>query len=256
VRALLAIPAAVLGLAIGSFLNVVIYRVPRGESIVRPGSRCPACQTPIGSADNVPVLSWLVLRGRCRACRAPISGRYPLVELATGVLFATAALRFERLEQAAFVALASAVLLALSAIDLELRRIPNVIVLPATAAVIVWVVGLSAVTADWDIAFRALGAGAGIFAVLFMIALMSGGMGFGDVKLGAFVGVVAGRFGVAVGLAALLFAFVFGGLIAIGLLLARRKGRKDTLPFGPYLAVGALVAVLLGPSPIREWLGF
>jgi leader peptidase (prepilin peptidase)/N-methyltransferase len=256
VTAFAAAIAGVFGLAVGSFLNVVIHRVPQGLSLVRPPSSCPSCGTAIRSRDNIPVISYVLLRGKCRNCGAPISARYPLIELLTAALWVGAVVRFGPHEDAAFVALASAVLLAISAIDLEVRRIPNVIVLPATAATAVWVLGVAGATGRWEVAERALGTGAWIFAVLFLIALISGGMGFGDVKLGAFVGIVAGRFGWNVGLAALILSFVIGGLVAIGLLVARRKGRKDALPFGPYLAVGALAAVFLGPSPVRAWLGF
>ncbi|MET0524087.1 MAG: prepilin peptidase, partial [Nocardioides sp.] len=175
---LIAALAGVLGLAIGSFLNVVAYRVPRGESVVHPPSACPCCATPIRGRHNVPVLGWLVLRGRCFDCRAPISARYPLVELATGALFALAGWRF-----AAHPALLGAYLLfaavavALTVIDLDVRRLPNVIVLPAYPVL----AGLLALDADGERLLRA-GYGAGLlFGFFLVLALVApGAMGFGD----------------------------------------------------------------------------
>lgn len=251
---LIAVFAGILGAAVGSFLNVVAYRVPRGESVVRPPSRCPSCGTQLRSADNVPVLSWLILRGRCRTCRAPISVRYPLIEAANAVLWIAAVLRFDELEAAAFVALATTALLALSAIDLEHRRLPNAIVLPATLGALVWVAGLAISRGDLDLLAEAALCGAAAFALFFVIAFVSGGMGFGDVKLAAFVGVVTGRFGWEVTVGAVFGAFLVGGLVSVGLLVAGRAGRKTKIPFGPSMAAGALIALFAGPTPVRNWL--
>jgi leader peptidase (prepilin peptidase)/N-methyltransferase len=252
---LIAVFAGLIGAAVGSFGNVVIHRVPRGMSLSRPPSACPACGTPIGPRDNVPVLSYLLLRGRCRACGARISMRYPVVEAAVTALWVLCALRFEDLEVAAFVALASTVLGLVALIDLEHRRIPNAIVLPATVAALVWVFGISAATIQWSVFVRAVACGGGFFAVLLVIALVSGGMGFGDVKLAAFIGVVTGRFGVGVAVAGALGGFIFGGLVAVALLVTRRSGRKDTLAFGPWMAFGAVAALFAGEGPVRSWLG-
>jgi leader peptidase (prepilin peptidase) / N-methyltransferase len=255
-----AVGAGLFGAAVGSFLNVVIYRMPRGESVVRPGSRCPACGEPIKARDNVPVLSWILLRGKCRNCGARISARYAVVEalnveaLNAG-LWIAAALRFEDIEAAAFVALVSSVLLALTMIDLEHRRLPNAIVLPAVAAAVAWVLLRAAVSGEWEVLTTALLCGAAAFSLLFVIAVVSRGMGFGDVKLAAFIGVATGRFGWEEAVAAVLLSFFAGGLVAVVLLVSRRRGRKEAMPFGPALAVGAVLAIFIGPAPVRAWLG-
>ncbi len=253
--ALIAVFAGLLGAAVGSFANVVVYRVPRGMSLSHPPSSCTECETPIASRDNVPMLSFVLLRGRCRTCGAGISVRYPLVEAGVTALWVACALRFSQLETAAFVALASTVLGLVALIDLEHRRIPNVIVLPATVAALVWVFGVAAAGRDWAILVRSGACGAGFFLILLMIALVSGGMGFGDVKLGAFIGVVAGRLGVGVAVAGALGGFLLGGVVAVGLLATRRSGRKDTLAFGPWMAAGAIAALFAGEGPVRSWLG-
>jgi leader peptidase (prepilin peptidase) / N-methyltransferase len=250
----LLIAFGLLGLAVGSFLNVVIYRVPLGESVVRPGSKCPSCETEIRARDNIPIVSWLVLRARCRECRAEISPRYPIVETVTGLLWVACALRFDTVEEAAFVAVFGSVFLSLSAIDLDVHRLPNVIVLPSIVAAAVWVVGYAVATGAWGTAATAFAGGAGIFAVLFVIAFVSGGMGFGDVKLGALTGLVAGRFGWPVALGGLFFGFFVGGFVSVGLIVAGRKGRKDAIPFGPALAAGAVIALFVGDPAFRGWI--
>jgi leader peptidase (prepilin peptidase)/N-methyltransferase len=251
---LLAAVFALFGLVVGSFLNVVIHRVPAGVSIVAPPSACPSCGVEIKNRDNIPVLSYLLLRGRCRSCGASISIRYPLVEAANAALWAAAALRFEVIEQAIFVAVTLSVLLALAAIDLDVRRLPNAIVLPSTAAAIVWVAAASAVDGAWGVLRTSLLCGAAAFTLFFLIALVSGGMGMGDVKLAAFIGVVTGRFGWEVTVAAVFAAFLVGGGLGIVLLVAG-KGRKAKMPFGPAMAIGAVVALFAGTGPVRAWLG-
>lgn len=249
---MLPVALGLLGLIVGSFLNVVVHRVPRGESIVRPSSRCPGCQAEIAPRDNIPVLSWLLLRGRCRHCSQPISPRYPAIELATGVLFALAAVRFgPSVELAAFAALFAS-LVAVTAIDLELRLVPKRIVWPTFGTGLVLLAVAAAVLGEpRRLADAALGA-AGAFAVLFLIHLISPrGMGFGDVRLAALLGLFLGWLGPAhVGLG--LFAgFVAGGLAGI-LALALGRSRKSALPFAPFLAAGTVLAVLLG-RPILDW---
>jgi leader peptidase (prepilin peptidase)/N-methyltransferase len=140
-------------------------------------------------------------------------------------------------------------------IDLEHRRLPNIIVLPSTAAAAVWVLGVSVARGQLDVALTALVCGAAFFALLFVIALVSGGMGFGDVKLAAFVGLVTGRFAWQVTVAAMFAAFFAGGIVSVALLVLRRAGRKTAIPFGPYLALGAVIALFAGPAPVRAWLG-
>lgn len=250
-----ALCAGVLGAAVGSFLTVVVDRVPAGRSIVRPRSACTACGTVLTARDNVPVLSFLVLRGHCRHCGSEISLRYPVLEVVTATLWAAAVLRFGVSERAALVASAGSVLIALAAIDLATRRLPNVIVLPATVVAVLWSAGVSVATSVPMIVLRSLASGAALFAVMLILALVSGGMGMGDVKLAGFVGVVAGRFAWEVALLALFASFLTGGAMAVLLLLLGRAGRKSKIPFGPAISVGAIAALFAGPAPVRAWLG-
>jgi leader peptidase (prepilin peptidase) / N-methyltransferase len=237
---------ALVGLVVGSFLTVVTERVPRRESIVAPRSHCPSCGTTIRNRDNVPVLSYLALGGRCRECRTRISPVYPLVELATGGLFAGAAAAFPRVFSAALVAALLGLLVALSVIDARHKIIPNRIVYPSLVAFAVLVAvgaasgeGLSAVRAG--IGFLAFGGG------LLLVALISPrGMGMGDVKLAALIGLVLGSFGLSYVAVAAGAAILAGGLGAMAVLAAGR--RRTTIPFGPYLAVGAAVAAFAGPQ--------
>jgi len=231
----------VLGLLIGSFLNVVIYRLPRGESLVTPGSRCPGCETPIKPYDNIPVVSWLLLRGRCRKCGTAISVRYPLVEALTGAVFVGVALtRGVNDDLAVWLPLA-AVLIAVAGIDLDHRIIPNKIVLPAA----IW--GLAA-----TIAFRpdnvddALIAGGAAFTFLLLAALAyPAGMGMGDVKLAGVMGIYLGS-SVA---PAMLVAFISGSLVGVLIIVREgRDARKKGVPFGPFLALGGLVGIFAGPE--------
>lgn len=230
-----------LGTAIGSFLNVVTHRVPRGESIVSPGSRCPACGTALGALDNVPLLSWIVLRGRCRHCGAAISARYPLVELLTAAIFAAIALRRGVDAGLALELPFAAVLIAVAAIDLEHRLVPNAIVAPAA----VYGVGAAAVLATGQLP-ELLAAGAGAFAGMLLIALAyPKGMGMGDVKL---AGVIGLYLGVSV-LPALLIGFLSGTVVGLGIIAGQGiSARKQAVPFGPFLALGGLVGVLAGPE--------
>ncbi len=233
--------AAVFGAVLGSFLNVVIHRVPLGESLVAPGSRCPSCRTPLAPYDNVPVVSWLVLRGRCRHCGAPISPRYPLVELITAVAFAAVvAVRgadADLLLELPFVAC----LIALAGIDLDHRLLPNRIVYPMAA----WGLIASVLVATGDLPEHLI-AGAAAFTFLLVAALVyPAGMGMGDVKL-------AGVMGLYLGLSiapALLVSFLTGTVV--GLAIIAREGadaRKKAVPFGVFLALGGLVGVLAGPE--------
>lgn len=244
-----------LGLMLGSFANVVIHRVPKAMSVVRPGSACPECGAQIRAWDNVPVLSWVLLRGRCRSCRTPITVRYPLVELGIAAAFATMAWRFTRIDEAAFAALGSWVLIVLAVIDLDTRRVPTVIVNPATAAALVWVGAMGAVRHDLGSAAAAVVSSAGSFGLLFAIAFVQPkGMGFGDVRLARFIGLLTGWFGWQWAVVALMGGFVFGGLAGI-VLLAAGRSRKTALPFAPMLCAGALVALLAGDTVARWWLG-
>jgi leader peptidase (prepilin peptidase)/N-methyltransferase len=235
--------AALLGALIGSFLNVVIHRLPRGESLLRPGSRCPACEAPLRAFDNLPVLSWLLLRGRCRRCGASISLRYPAVELLTAASFA-AVVAVRGFDAGLWLELPFvACLIALAGIDLDHQLLPNKIVYPMAA----WGLVAAAVVDTGDLPEHLIaGAGAFLFLLLAVLAYPSG-MGMGDVKL-------AGAMGVFLGVSvvpALLVAFLAGTIF--GLAVIAREGaqaRKKAVPFGIFLAVGGLVAVLAGPELI------
>lgn len=224
--------------------------------MVRPPSSCPLCETPLHARDKVPVLSYLLLRGRCRRCRGRISARYPLIELANATMWIAAAAAFDAIEEAAFVALVSSALLSLTAIDLEFSQLPNTIVLPATACAAVWVAATLLVRSEISALYVALASAVGAFLVFFGIALVSGGMGFGDVKLAAFVGLVTGRFGWQVTFVAIFGAFLMGGIVAAALLVSGRRGRKDAIPFGPSLAAATVVALYGGPELASAWFDF
>ena len=249
----IAVVCGVVGLLVGSFLNVVIHRVPRRESVVRPRSHCPACRGTIADRDNVPVLSWLLLRRKCRDCAAPISARYPLVEVTTGALFVAAALRFDADWALPAFLLFFAALLAISMIDLEHYIVPNRIVYPTLFAA----VPLLAVAALLDGTWGALGtallgalaAGTG----LLVIHLISPrGMGFGDVRLAVVLGLFLGWIDLAHVALGLFLGFLLGAVGGVGLIALRLKRRKDHVPFAPFLALGAVVAVMAG-NPILDW---
>jgi leader peptidase (prepilin peptidase) / N-methyltransferase len=237
-----------LGLCVGSFLNVVIARVPEGRSIVSPGSACPRCSTPIAWYDNVPLLSFALLRARCRKCGESISWRYPVVELVTGLLFVLAlAERGLTLDLIPALLLVSG-LVAITGIDLDHQLIPDVISIPGI------VVGLavSALTGrpGWLDSLIGVVIGGGIF--LLIIVASRGGMGGGDMKLGAMLGAFLGW---KLALVAILIAILAGGVFAIAVLLLRRKGRKDPVPFGPFLALGGAVSLFWGESLLAWYLG-
>jgi leader peptidase (prepilin peptidase) / N-methyltransferase len=234
--------AAPFGLVIGSFLNVVTYRLPRGESLVKPRSRCPDCGTQIAWYENLPVVSWLALRGRCRYCRTRIPARYPAVELLTALAFAlTVAARgadADLVLELPFVA----ALIAIAGIDLEHHIVPNRLVAPAA----VWGLLAAALVASEELPELLL-AGAGAFVALLLVALAyPAGMGMGDVKL-------AGVMGLYLGLSvapAMLVAFAAGSVVGVALIAIKGGGRKQGVPFAPFLAAGGLVGVLAGPELI------
>lgn len=236
------------GLVIGSFLNVVIARLPEGRSIVRPPSACPACGGFIAWYDNIPVLSWLWLRARCRSCGARISWRYPAVELLTAVLFVLAARRFGAAPDLVAALLLLAALVVITGIDLDHQIIPDVITLPG----IVVGAGLAVALhpAAWLDTLLGILAGGGLFFVIIVVS--RGGMGGGDMKLGAMMGAFLGW--KLVLLAILLGVFV-GGAVAVTLLATGAKGRKDPVPFGPFLALGGAVSLLWGNSLLAWYLG-
>jgi len=241
-----------LGLVIGSFLNVVIHRLPREESVVAPRSRCPACQTPIRAWDNIPLVSFLMLRGRCRACKHPISWRYPLIEALTGILFALTVGRFGLTLQAAFLLTFLAGLIVVTFIDLDYQIIPNVITLPGIP------LGLLAglLLGTPPLLDRVIGtlAGSGF---LYLVLLYGGAfygqeaMGEGDLNLIAMVGAFLGW--KAVVLTILLGCFS-GSVVGVGLIAIRRLGRRQHIPFGPFLSLGAVVALFWGERLIAWYL--
>lgn len=232
------------GLALGSFLNVVAARVPLRRSIVSPGSACMSCGSPIAWYDNVPLVSWLALRGRCRSCAAAIPARYPAVELATALLVAGCVWRFGLTGEAALAAFFCLVLVAVSATDVEHRIIPNRIVLPAAAVVLVAQTALRP-SPQW-----AIGAVAASGFLLAAALAYPRGMGMGDVKLALVLGAMLGRT-VSVALMLGMVAALVPGLV----LIARhgRSGRKTAIPFGPFLALGAVVALFAGGQLLHAY---
>lgn len=246
-RALVAFP---FGLAIGSFMTVVVARVPEGQSVLRPRSRCPRCGTELRNRDNVPVVSWLLLGGRCRTCGERISVMYPLLELSTALLVAGAAATYDRPWVAVMVALFLALMPAITWIDIERRIIPNRITYPAFLGFAGYVAVAWLFDGGTDPVRGLIGAllyGGG----LFLVALVSRGMGMGDVKLALVIGVVLGSIGLRyVGVAAA-GAVLFGGVGGI-VALAMGRNRKAMIPFGPYMAAGAVVAAFWGER-IADW---
>ena len=244
-----ALLAGVLGLAVGSFLNVVAYRVPRGESVVSPPSHCPACGAAIRHRHNVPVIGWLVLRGRCFDCSAPISARYPLVEAGTGAAFAATAIRFgdqPRLLPAYLVFMALGI--ALTLIDLDVRRLPDVLVLPAYPVLAL----LLLLDQNPHALLRATYAAAALFAGFFLIAMVArGSMGFGDVKLSGLVGGMLGYVSWGAFITGAFLGFFLGAVVGVLLMSMAKAGRKTALPFGPFMIAGAWVS-LLGAGALGE----
>jgi len=266
------VTAGLFGAVWGSFFNVAIVRVPRGESIVRPGSRCPHCGAPVRAADNIPILSYLVLRGRCRSCRAPISARYPLVEALAGLLAAALWWKFVAADpgQAAGVRLArfacyfafGGVLLVLSFIDLATKLLPDVITLPAIP--ILYLSAFGAHGVNWQ--SRLIGAAAGylffrLIADFYYYVLKREGLGLGDGKLLAVIGAVLGwralPFVVFVGA-------IVGALVSLPIAVWQRRRQPDAaaeplrrvqIPFGPFLALAALTYLFGGPELVQLWLG-
>jgi leader peptidase (prepilin peptidase)/N-methyltransferase len=252
----LVVLAAVLGLAVGSFLNVVIWRLPRGESVVSPPSHCPGCDTPISPRDNVPLLSWLVLRGRCRQCGERISVRYPLVELLTAALSAVMAWYFGLDWQLPAFLYLAAIAVALALIDLDVHRLPNAIVLPSYPVAAVLLLLPAVADGRWDDYLRGVLGGLVLFALYFLLAFIyPSGMGFGDVKLAGVLGAYLGWLGWGVLAVGGFLGFLLGGLGGGALMAVRRAGRKSKIPFGPFMLAGAFIAVLVGPDIVTWYRG-
>lgn len=243
----------IFGTAVGSFLNVCIWRLPRKESIVFPASHCPKCESPIRWHQNIPILSYLVLGGRCASCKAPISWRYPLVEALTGLLFVAVLYRFGLQWATPVYWLFVAALVAISFIDLDHQIIPNVITLPgiligfSCSLLIPWF--------SWLDSLIGILVGGGILyliAVAYELLARKEGMGLGDVKLLALIGAFLGWQGV---LPVIFLSSLMGTLVGVPLMLVKKAGGKLAIPFGPFLALGALVWLLWGGGLFRWYLG-
>lgn len=261
------------GLAIGSFLNVVVWRVPRGESVLPP-SQCPRCDAAIRPWQNVPVISWLLLRGKCANCGEPISARYPLVELTTGLAFAAIAWWWLRSSElagliadtlpatvAAWITLAAYLWfagagIALTIIDVEHFRLPDAIVLPSVAVVTSLLAVAALLRADWGQLVAVLGGAAVLFGVYFLIVLVyPGGMGGGDIKLAPMIGAALGFIGWSAIAVGAFFGFLLGALYGLGMIALRRGTRKTGIPFGPFMLAGAWLGILFGPAIMDAYLG-
>jgi leader peptidase (prepilin peptidase)/N-methyltransferase len=247
------VASTLIGLAVGSFLNVVIYRVPLGRSIVRPPSACPACAAPVGPADNIPVVSWLLLRGRCRQCGVAISWRYPIVEILTAVLFAVTAVRFGSSwtlpAELAFVGGT----LALAAVDLERYLLPRAILYPTLVLVGLGVLVAATATGQWRRLAIAAACSAGAFGVFYVINwIRPSWLGFGDVRLASLLGLALGWVGPWYLLIGFMVANFLGAALGVALMLAGRASRSTPLPYGVFLGSGAMCALFVG-APIITW---
>jgi leader peptidase (prepilin peptidase)/N-methyltransferase len=245
---------AVLGLAVGSFLNVVIYRVPRHESIVSPRSACPSCGVPIARRDNIPIFSWLILKGHCRNCHEPISVRYPLVELTTAGLFAGTAARFgPHWDLPAYLVLFAG-LLALSYIDIERLLLPKVIVYPLLFSVAGLLLMAAMATRQWHELLIAVACAAGWFVAFFVLnAVSPRALGFGDVRLAPVLGLSLGWLGVRYVLLGFFAANLIGAIVGLTLIATKRMSRQQQIPYGVFLSLGAAVAIFAGPTLLRPF---
>jgi leader peptidase (prepilin peptidase) / N-methyltransferase len=241
-------PAALFGLLIGSFLNVVAWRLPRGESLVKPRSKCPGCDTQLKAYDNIPVFSWLVLRGRCRGCGEKISARYPVVEAITAALYVlVVALKVDDVAQMVLGLVLVTFLVPIAVIDLDVKRIPNALTGPAA----VLAVALGALLDPGHLPEQLIaGLAAGFF--FFLPALIHRkGMGMGDVKLVAVLGLYLGR---AVA-PAIFIALILGVVVGAGIVATKgvSDGRRTKVPFGPFLAIGGLIAFFVGEALVDSY---
>ncbi len=244
------------GLVVGSFLNVCIYRLPREMSIVRPPSSCPVCKEPIRPWDNIPILSYLILGGKCRHCRTRIPLRYPLVEFLNGLAWLAVLWRYGLTPGSLLLMVFFSAFIVITFIDLDFQIIPDLITIPG--AVIALLGGIlllddpfnRGLSLGWQDSLIGAALGFGLF---YLIALLSrGGMGGGDIKMMAMVGALTGWKGV------LLTTFIgslTGSIIGIFLVIFRGKGRKSKVPFGPFLALGTVVTILFGQEILRLYLG-
>ncbi|MET4638622.1 leader peptidase (prepilin peptidase)/N-methyltransferase [Mycetocola sp. 2940] len=270
-----AVALGAFGLLVGSFLNVVVYRVPNGMSVVSPPSACPGCGSGIKAYDNVPVLSWLVLGGKCRSCREPISARYPLVEAGVAVFFGVVGVwwwvtsmrplaadsSIDRGEILASVLVLLAFLwlagisVSLALIDLDTHKLPNAIVLPSYVVGGALLATAGILNGDLDALIRAGIGMAALWTAYFLLAMLyPGGMGFGDVKLAGVLGLYLGFVGWDALVVGAFAAFFLGGLFAIVLLVLKKVNRKGGIPFGPWMLVGAWTGIFAGNTLFTSYL--
>jgi len=245
--------ACLFGLCIGSFLNVCIFRLPAGKSIVRPGSMCLQCGEPIAFFDNVPVLSYLMLRGRCRKCSTPISMRYPLVELLTGLFAVITVLRYGVSAGGLMIFAFIAVMLTITFIDIDHRIIPNVITLPGIP--LFFAAALLVPQVSWQDSLIGILVGGGSLLLVskaYYLLKKTEGMGGGDIKLLAMIGAFIGWEGVVF---TIFFASLTGTLAGLAVMLQKRSGLRQKIPFGPFLAIGAITYLFFGPGIISWYFG-
>jgi len=258
--------SALLGIAMGSFLNVCIDRLPTGESLVFPASHCASCHHRLAIKDLIPIFSHLWLRGRCRYCQAPIPRRLLWVEIGTGILFGYLYWHYGLSAELAVAAVYCCLFLILMVIDLEHGLILNKVVYPSMAVALIISIFLppsKVVYPDGAVALllsslpepgiaqAAIGGGIGLFLFLLIVIISRGGMGWGDVKMAALIGIVTGY----LVFVALFLAVILGGLVAVGLLLFKLRKRKEGIPFAPYLSLGAMITLLFGSSIVNWYLG-
>ena len=258
--------SALLGMAVGSFLNVCIDRLPSGESLLFPPSQCASCHRRLAIKYLIPVFSYLWLRGRCRYCQASLPRRLLWVEISTGILFAYLYWHYGLSAELAVVAFYCCLFLILMVIDLEHGLILNKVVYPSVAVALVISIFLppsKVVYPDGAVALllsslpepgivqATIGGGIGFFLFLFIVIISRGGMGWGDVKMAALIGIVTGY----LVFVALFLAVILGGLVAVVLLLFKLKKRKEGIPFAPYLSLGAMITLLFGKSILNWYLG-
>ena len=252
--ALAALFAGLFGLLFGSFVNVIIYRVPKGESIVTPRSRCTTCDRQLAWYENVPLASWIALRGKCRTCKAPVSARYPLVEAMCAALCAAVGARFGlHLISVAYVAFTLG-LVAISFIDFDTKLIHKKVFYPLLAICFVLLVAATAEVAEWNRLGDAVVAAVIAFLVFFVINwIYPRGLGFGDVRFSFLLGLMLGWQRPLVAFTGLFLGFLFGAVIGTAGAVISKAGRKAEIPFGPFLAAGAYVAVLYGLE-LTDWI--
>lgn len=250
---------ALLGLAVGSFLNVVIARIPEGASVISPRSKCPRCESELSNRDNIPLLSWLLLRGKCRACAGPIPIRYPIVELSTAIIWGTltaVALANDELGLLPLLLVASAILIALFVIDLDHKRLPDRLTFLMYPVAVIGLAVDGIATGDWRIGSALVGAGIWLLAIGGIWFLSGGrGMGMGDVKLAPALGLITGWVGVGSAVVGLMSAWLIGGVVAVGLILARRARSGTAIPFGPFLIGGFVTGLIAGGAITDAYLG-